>query len=90
MAAFKRQARRGAAGKVIVFGLLKRGGKVYTKVIGDTKIHTLMPIIRHKIVPDSIVYTDSYRRYNALDVSEFHHHRINHSTHFSERKTNQY
>lgn len=79
---------RGAAGKVIVFGILKRGGKVYTKVIGDTKTNTLMPIIRQKIVPDSVVYTDCYRSYNALDVSEFHHHRINHSTHFAEKKHN--
>lgn len=79
---------RGAAGKVAVFGLLKRGGKVYTKVIQDTKTDTLLPIIRRKIVPDSIVYTDSYRSYNALDVSEFHHHRINHSTQFAEHKHN--
>lgn len=79
---------RGAAGKVVVFGILKRGGKVYTKIIDDTKTDTLMPIIRRKIVPDSVVYTDSYRSYNALDVSEFHHHRINHSTHFSEQKHN--
>ena len=79
---------RGAVGKVVVFGLLKRGGKVYAKVIGDTKTNTLMPIIRRKIAPDSIVYTDSYRSYNALDVSEFHHFRINHSTHFVEGKTN--
>ena len=27
---------RGAVGKVPVFGLLKRGGKVYAKVIADT------------------------------------------------------
>jgi transposase len=79
---------RGAAGKTVVFGLLKRGGKVYTKVIGDTKADTLMPIIRRKILPDSVVYTDSYRSYNALDVSEFHHYRINHSTHFAEAKFN--
>ena len=79
---------RGAAGKVIVFGILKREGKVYTKVIDDTKTDTLMPIICRKIVPDSVVYTDSYRSYNALDVSGFHHHRINHSTHFAEQKIN--
>ena len=79
---------RGAAGKVIVFGILKRGDRVYTKVIADTKAKTLMPIIIRKIVPDSIVYTDCYRSYNALDVSGFHHHRINHSTHFAEQKTN--
>lgn len=79
---------RGSAGKVVVFGLLKRHGKVYTKIIEDTKSSTLMPIIKGKIVPDSIVYTDCYRSYNALDVSEFHHFRINHSTHFGEGKFN--
>ena len=79
---------RGAAGKVVVFGILKRGGKVYTKVVDDTKTKTLMPIIMRKIVPDSIVYTDSYRSYNALDVSDFYHHRINHSTHFAEHASN--
>ena len=62
---------RGAAGKVAVFGLLKRGGKVYTQVILDARTNTLMPIIRQKIEPDSIVYTDCWRAYNALDVSEF-------------------
>jgi len=74
---------RGAAGKVIVFGILKRHGKVYTAAVNDTKTHTLMPIISSKIKPDSVVYTDSYRSYNALDVSRFHHHRINHSTDFA-------
>ena len=79
---------RGAAGKMVVFGILKRGGKVYTKVIQDTKTNTLFPIIQKKIVPDSVVYTDCYQSYNVLDVSEFHHYRINHSTHFGEQKFN--
>ena len=75
---------RGAAGKVPVFGLLKRGGKVYTQIIDNTRTDTLMPIIRRKIEPDSIVDTDSYRAYNALDISEFKHYRINHSTVFAD------
>ena len=77
---------RGAAGKVVVFGLLKRGGKVYTAIIPDVKTKTLMPIIREKVEPDSIVYTDNMRSYNALDVSEFHHLRINHSLLFVDQK----
>ena len=76
---------RGAAGKVPVFGILKRGGKVYTKVIPDARADTLMDIMQHKIVPDSIVYTDAWRSYNALDVSEFRHYRINHSELFADR-----
>jgi len=79
---------RGAAGKMIVFGILKRGDCVYTKVVSDTKAKTLMPHIMKKIAPDSVVYTDCYRSYNALDVSGFHHYRINHSTHFAEQSFN--
>jgi len=77
---------RGAAGKVVVFGILKRKGKVYTKIVDDTKSRTLMSVIERKIAPDSIVYTDSYRSYNALDVSGFHHYRINHSEQFGDGK----
>jgi len=33
---------RSAAGKVPVFGILKRGDKVYAKVISDTKTKTLL------------------------------------------------
>lgn len=76
---------RGAGGKVAVFGILKRGGKVYTQVILDAKTDTLMPIIRKKIEPDSIVYTDCWRAYNALDISEFKHYRINHSKLFAQK-----
>lgn len=82
----KEKRRRGAAGSVAVFGLLKRGGHVYTKVVDNTQASTLMPIITDKIAPDSIVYTDSYRSYNTLDVSDFYHHSINHSKLFASGK----
>lgn len=77
---------RGAAGKVAVFGLLKRGGKVYTAIIPDAKTDTLLPIIQEHVQPDSIVYTDTFRSYNALDVSDFHHRRINHSKLFADKQ----
>jgi transposase len=70
---------RGAAGKVPVFGILKRGGRVYTVMIPNVRKDTILPIIRQRIIPDSIVYTDGYIAYDVLDVSEFHHHRIDHS-----------
>ena len=69
---------RGAAGKVPVFGLLKREGKVYTTMIPDTRSQTLVGIIRERIQPDSLVHTDSYQSYDILDVLDFHHQRINH------------
>jgi transposase len=76
---------RGATGKVPVFGLLKRNGKVYAVIIPDAKSQTLMPIIRQKVTPDSIVYSDAFCSYNALDVSEFKHYRINHSKLFADK-----
>jgi transposase len=77
---------RGAAGKIPVFGILKRGGKVYTKVIPDTAASTLIPLIERKVRPDSIVYSDCFRAYNLIDVTKFHHYRINHATHFANAK----
>ena len=75
---------RGAAGKIAVFGLLKRNDKVYTAIIPNARTETLIPIIEERVEPDSIVYTDTFRAYNALDASGFHHHRINHSRLFAE------
>lgn len=76
---------RGAGGKTAVFGLLKRNGKVYTVTVPNTQSATLLHMIQEKVKPDSIVYTDFYKSYDVLDVSEFNHFRINHSTHFAEK-----
>ncbi|CAM3250589.1 ISXO2-like transposase domain-containing protein [Komagataeibacter xylinus] len=37
-----------------------------------------------KVLPDSIVYSDSWHAYDKLDVSEFHHERVDHSRHFTQ------
>jgi len=49
---------RGTRGKTIVFGLLKRDGKVYTDIVLDMQKETLQAIIRSKISIDSIIYSD--------------------------------
>ena len=69
-----------------VFGLLKRGGKVYTKIIIDASGTTLMPFIGRKAIPDRIVYLDCWQGYNALDIAGFKHYRINHSKLFANGK----
>jgi len=45
-----------------------------------------MQVITNIINPDSVVFMNTYRIYNVLAVSEFHHHRINHSELFSDKK----
>ncbi len=42
-----------------------------------------MPIIRSNIKPDRVVYTESYRSYNALDLGDFKQFKINHSKEFT-------
>ena len=74
----------GAGGKVPVFGLLKRGGKVHVVIIPNASSRSPFPIIREKVRPQSIVYTDSFGANNVLDVSEYHHSRINHSELFAD------
>jgi hypothetical protein len=63
---------RGTGGKVPVFGLLKRGGKVHTLIIPNAGSKMIFPIIRARIRPDAVVYSDSFQAYDVLDVSEFH------------------
>lgn len=80
----KGKRRRGAADKVTVFGLLKRGGKLYTAIVSNAKTETLLPIIEDKVIRGSTVYADAFNAYNTLDVSDFHHHHINHSKIFTD------
>ena len=77
---------RGATRKIAVFGLLKRGGKVYTAIIPNAKTETLLPIIKQKVQPDSVVYTDTFKSYNALELSDFCHRRMNYSTLFAKER----
>jgi transposase len=62
---------RGAAGKIPVFGILKRNGKVFTCTIKDAKKETLIPIIKKKVQLDSIVYSDTFRSYDSLNVEGY-------------------
>ena len=78
---------RGAGGKVPVFGILQRGGRVFTQIIPNAKRKTLLPIMAERILPDSIVYSDALPSYNTLDVAAFRHFRINHSKSFVKGQT---
>lgn len=79
---------RGAADKVPVFGILKRNGRVYTRVVEDVSRKTLRKIIRTKVIPESVIYSDSFRSYNGLVLDGFKHYRIDHDKEFTNRKRN--
>jgi transposase-like protein len=71
---------RGALGKTIVFGLYKRQGKVYTKIVPDCSKDTLQAIIRGRVALDSVIHSDGWRGYNGLvDMGYEKHLRVDHS-----------
>jgi transposase-like protein len=70
---------RGAAGKTPVFGLLKRGGKVYVEIIKKASRSELLPIIQGKILEGSIINSDGWRAYDGLILNGYTHHRVHHS-----------
>ena len=69
---------RGAGGKVAVFGILQRGGRVYAQMIADCGRATLVPIVRRKVKPASVVYSDGWSAYDTLSVEGYEHERIDH------------
>src|SRR5215213_640672 len=70
---------RGASGKTIVFGLLKRDGKVYTEIVPDCKKATLQGIIRGRVAPEAAIHSDGWRGYDGLvDVGYAKHFRVEH------------
>lgn len=79
---------RGAAKKVPVFGVLKRSGRVYTRIVDDVSRNSLRSIIRTQVIPESVIYSDSFRSYDGLVLDGFKHFRINHDDEFSNGKKN--
>ncbi len=70
---------RGASDKTIVFGLLKRDGRVYTEIVPDCKKVTLQAIIRGRVSANAVIHSDGWRGYDGLvDVGYAKHYRVNH------------
>ncbi len=79
---------RGASGKTIVFGLLKRDGKVYTEIVSDCKKATLQAIIRGRVAPEAVIHSDGWRGYDGLvDVGYSKHFRVEHGANECARGT---
>lgn len=71
---------RGAGEKTVVFGILKRGDRVWTHIVPNAKKRTLQRLIRGKVSLDSVVHTDGWVGYDGLvDVGYSKHFRVRHS-----------
>lgn len=74
---------RGAAGKVPVFGILERDGRVSVEVVPNVKAETVLALAVEKVRRGSIVYTDKFQIYDSLMFCGYRHLKINHSVQFS-------
>ena len=63
----KRGGKRGwGADKPCVFGMVERGGNIYTKVVLNREANTLLPIIVDHTSEDTTAYTDDFKVYKKL------------------------
>lgn len=62
----KGQRGRGSLGKVIVFGMLERQGRIFTTIVHDVSAETLMKEIKEHSSKGSVFYTDAFRSYKSL------------------------
>ena len=77
---------RGASGKVPVFGILERNGKVLVTVVPNVTAETLINLTVKTVRRGSIVYTDKFRSYDSLMFCGYRHLKIDHSKRFTSGK----
>jgi transposase-like protein len=70
--------------KTPVFGMAQRKGedgkgRVVATTVQNTKRATVMPHIKKKVLPESMVYTDEYKVYDTLNEEGYQHDRVNHA-----------
>ena len=71
---------RGAGGKTIVFGIYKRNGKVYTRIIPNCGRKAIHAIISGKVDKKSTIHSDGWHAYAGLvDLGYRKHYRIDHA-----------
>lgn len=62
-----------------MFGLNKRKGNVYTRIVMNGSVKELTPIIQERGDTDPAVYTDGFRSYDSLmNFGRNKHYRIHH------------
>jgi len=77
---------RGALGKIPVFGILERKGRVKVTVVPNVSRRTLLDATVRVVKRGSLVYTDKYAGYDTLTFCGYRHLRVEHGKHFSRGK----
>ena len=69
--------------KIMVMGILERGGKVRTKIVADRKQETLHGEVRANVEAGTALFTDTFGAYKGLQ-GEFEHQVVDHALRYVE------
>jgi transposase-like protein len=69
---------RGPSGKRIVAGVVQRKGRVHVRKVADVSHAELLPFIKEKVMPASMVFTDELPSYMILPEHGYVHKRVHH------------
>lgn len=69
---------RGAKGKIVVFGMVERGGNVMSEVVPDVSNNTLEGIIKNHVKEGSTISTDEFKSYYHLNKRGYKHGYVHH------------
>jgi transposase len=62
---------KGAKGKIPVFGILEREGKVKVEIVKDVPAETRLMEAIKKVKRGSLIYTDKFKAYDSLVIYRF-------------------
>jgi transposase-like protein len=66
-------------GKTNVLGMVERHGKVVARVLPDPKSKSILPEIKNKILPGTMVFSDEAQTYDPLTHMGYKHKRVHHA-----------
>ena len=65
--------------KKAIFGMIQRSGKLVAMTVENTKLETLMPIIKQFVAENTVIYTDESNSYNRLSKENYSHKYVRHN-----------
>jgi transposase len=83
---YRRRTAKDAKRKIMVLGILTRGGDVYTHPIERKDRVTLESVVRLVVEPGSTIFTDFEKGFDKLRLDRYKHESINHSLQYSDKK----
>jgi transposase len=69
----------GAVGKTAVWGAVEQGGRVYARVVPDVRSGSILPHLRERIMPQSMIFSDESNVYDSVQRMGYGHRRVHHA-----------